>query len=279
MSDKVLKCALEYAQYGWHILPLASKGKTPIGRLVPHGVKDASRDKDVIKKWFSKTNYNVGIATGPKSGIWILDIDGPVGAVVWWDFEARHGSVFTLAQRTGRIDGGRQLFFRYPQSYIVRSKTRIVPGIDVRGEGGYVVAPPSIHESGKRYTWEGRVPINPAPSRLLKLVATKTPPTTTSRPSSPSLSKSLTTNYGKAAIDGLLEELSSCPRGGRDSTGYRVAVRLLKLEASGYVAPGTAENVLREGFAKNGYLEDKRHERGERGLQRILNSARRKAQQ
>ena len=273
--SKILKYALDYARHGWHVLPLNPREKTPVGRLVPQGVKNATTDERTIKNWFHKTNFNLGIATGPKSKIWVLDIDGTVGAVVWWDWEAVNGSVFTLAQRTGRIDGGKQLFFQWPQDRPVQSKTKFLPGLDSRGRGGYVVAPPSIHPSGKPYVWEGKVPINPAPDKLLDLVSTKRHPTT-ERYKNPIVNNSDGSNYGKVAINELFNELASCARGERDKTGYRVAVRLLELEKTGAIEPGKAEEVLRAGLARCGYLDDPRKERGEKGFQRILNSARKR---
>jgi len=277
-QDKILNCALKYAKNGWFVLPLNERDKQPVGQLVPHGVKNASRDEKIIKNWFHKSNHNLGIATGPKSQIWVLDIDGPVGCLVWWDWEATNGPVFTAAQRTGRLDGGRQLIFKYPRDYTIKTRANIKTGLDVRGENGYIVAPPSIHPSGKKYRWEGRIPINHAPPKLLELVGTKKHPTTappkTSKTSRSSNSKS--SNYGQAVTFQLLEELSSCGRGGRDQAGYRVAVRLLELEKSGDIEPGTAEHILYLGLDRCGYLADKRHERGERGFHRILNSAKRK---
>ena len=275
--SKVLRYALDYARHGWHVLPLTPGDKMPFGQFAPNGVKNATTDEETIERWFSKSKCNLGIATGPQSKIWVIDIDGPVGCLVWWEWEANHGHAFTLAQRTGRHDGGRQLIFQYPEDYTIKTRANIRTGIDVRGENGYIVAPPSIHPSGSQYVWEGKIPINPAPIELLKLVGKQRLPTTakpissyTNRPSSSG------TNYGRKVAEDLRCELSSCARGGRDQLGYRVAVRLLELEISGDIGPGTAEFILRAGLTNCGYMDDKRHERGERGLQRLLSSARRK---
>jgi len=269
-----LKCALEYAKHGWFVLPLNERNKTPVGKLVPNGIKNASRDENTIKNWFENTRYNIGIATGQKSKIWALDIDGPIGALVLWNWESKNGHLFTLAQRTGRIDGGRQLFFWYPNDYAIKTRANILTGIDVKGDSGYIVAPPSIHSSGKKYIWEGKIPLNHAPVKLLELVGTKKHPTTT-RKNTNNLS-SQSTKYGQSVVNQLLNELSSCGRGRRDQTGYRAATRLLELEKTGEIEPGTAEHILRLGLSRCGYMADKRHERGERGYQRIISSARKK---
>ena len=272
-SARMCECAMRYAAAGWFVLPLQPRDKQPIGTLVPRGVLDATRDDKLIHKWFTSTNANIGIATGVNSKIWVLDIDGPVGALIWWDWEANNGHCFTLAQRTGRLDGGRQLFFRYPPTLIIKSQTQVMTKIDVRGDAGYIVAPPSIHPSGKRYRWEGKVPINDAPRKLLKLIGARKRPKPTSPPQDYAMKSS---NYGLKAANELLVELSSCPRGGRDQLAFRVATRLLELEHEGSIQPGTAEETLRIGLSRCGYLDDPRKERGERGLHRIMNSARRR---
>ena len=276
MNDtKILKYALQYARHGWLVLPLAPKGKAPFGKLAPNGVKNASKDENTIKSWFGDGICNIGIATGGGSQIWVLDIDGPVGCLVWWDWEAKNGHVFTTAQRTGRPDGGRQLFFKYPKNHIIKSCAGIMSGIDVRGDHGYVVAPPSIHPSGRRYVWEGKAPTCTAPTKLIELVGTKRLPTSPAR----TRPRSLYSNYGRKTEGQLLDDLGSCPRGGRDQKGYRVAVRMLELERSGDVPPGAAEEVLRIGLARCGFMSDERRERGERGFLRILSSAQKKINQ
>ena len=274
--------ALAYARHGWRVFPLAVRKKRPLGRLVPHGRNDSSVDPDVITEWWREVpGANIGIATGPESGIWVLDIDGPVGAVCWWEWEAHHEAVISLAQRTGRADGGRQIVLRWPEGLVVQSRARVVPGIDVRGAGGYIVAAPSVHPSGRRYRWEGRVPIADAPDALLRMVGAHAH--ATERPAARACAcragDGRTTPYGQRAADELEGELAACGRGGRDVLAYRTAVRLLELELGGELAVGEAEGVLRRALGRCGYMGDTRRQRGEAGLQRILRSARSRAEQ
>uniref|UniRef100_A0A6M3J7I6 Putative bifunctional DNA primase/polymerase n=1 Tax=viral metagenome TaxID=1070528 RepID=A0A6M3J7I6_9ZZZZ len=266
------RAALAYAARGWRVLPLEPSGKTPIGRMVPHGFQDSTiEEASILAWWMEMPEANIGVATGSVSGIWVIDIDGPVGAVNWWAWEAAHGAVHSLAQRTGRDDGGRQIILAWPAGRVIRSRAGVLPGIDVRGDGGYIVVAPSVHPSGRRYVWEGKVPISEASPDLLALVGSSP------APKKHHVSGGASTPYGQRAADDLETELSSCPRGGRDVLAFRCAVRLIELERHGDLAIGETESVLRRSLERCGYLSDPRKERGEGGFQRVLRSARAKA--
>jgi hypothetical protein len=186
-SDSVLAAAVQYAGRGWPVLPVqwvmtsgvcscqradcAGPGKHP---LTAHGVNDATTDLEVIQRWWPKAN--VGIATGAVSGLVVVDIDPRHGG---------DGTLDHLLEEHGRLPdtvevltggGGRHLYFAHPGGRVL-SKT-IAPGVDVKGDGGYVVAPPSVHASGRRYEWEasslpGMVPVASLPRWLADLVAEK----------------------------------------------------------------------------------------------------------
>ena len=123
-----------------------SPGKHPTAR---NGVKSATRDKGGINLTFKDGN-NLGIATGAKSGIWVLDIDGPTGEASLLDLQQRYGDLpATLEHRTGR---GRHPIFDLAGEKIKNSVKRLGDGLDVRGDGGYIVAvAPSRHVSGTAY--------------------------------------------------------------------------------------------------------------------------------
>lgn len=153
METRLLKAALAYAAHGWLVLPIVPRDKRPVTR---NGCKDATVDPDIIKRWWWKRpNLNIGIATGGMSGILVVDLDGPEGRAWWHSWCKSHGVVRTLWQHTGRKDGGVQLFFEHPDGHRP-NRTKVSPGVDVRGDGGYVLAPPSVHPSGKRYHWGER---------------------------------------------------------------------------------------------------------------------------
>lgn len=275
-----LRAALAYIGQGWRVFPLVPGAKEPIGAAVPHGCLDATTDGDQVLAWWGDhPDAGIGVATGSGSGIWVLDIDGPVGAINWWSWEAEHQATHThtLSQRTGRLDGGRQLVYAWPAGRVVRSRASVLPGIDVRGEGGYVVAAPTVHPSGQHYRWEGKTPIAQAPDELLSLVRAEA----VLEKSKPSASASRSrgsgrTPYGTAAAEELELDLASAARGSRDHLAFRVATRLLELECDRQIPAGETEAVLRRALGRCGYMTDERPQRGERGLQRVLASARRK---
>ena len=147
-TEALLDAALEYASAGWAVLPLAPGGKTPISA---HGVKDATKDSDRIRAWWTETpDANVGVATGSVSGITVLDVDRKLGK----DGFATLGTLGikptgTLWQMTQ--SGGVQILFAYAPG-VKNTVGRLGVGIDTRGDGGYVVVPPSQVE-GRPYKW------------------------------------------------------------------------------------------------------------------------------
>jgi hypothetical protein len=167
----LLKTALALASRGLHVFPCLPRDKRP---ATPHGCKDATTDVLVIREWWgTQPDFNIGIATGTVSDTWVLDVDGLDGESGLRHLEAQHGTLPpTVEVITG--GGGRHLYFRMPAGRDVRNTaSAIAPKIDTRGTGGFVIAPPSTHASGRRYHWSvdsGRA-ISPAPTWLLDLIA------------------------------------------------------------------------------------------------------------
>jgi hypothetical protein len=169
-TNAFLDAALSYAALGWPVLPLhapfgtsctcrrrdcRSVGKHPRTR---RGSRDASRDVTRIHHWgFADQQGNIGIATGAVTGLVVLDIDPRHGGIATLErLEWGLGSLpHTVEAVTGSL--GAHLLFRAPDSDRIRG--RLGPGVDVKFNGGYIVAPPSRHFSGRSYSWaRGRSP-------------------------------------------------------------------------------------------------------------------------
>jgi hypothetical protein len=151
------QAALGYLARGWSVVPIEPRGKRPLVRweaFQRHAPGEAE-----VRAWFARwPDANVGVVTGRVSGLVVLDVDPRHdGAESLAGLERTHGSVPPgIEAETG--GGGRHLYFAHPGG-VVRNRVGVAPGIDLRGDGGLVVAPPSIHPSGRSYRWrEGRAP-------------------------------------------------------------------------------------------------------------------------
>lgn len=147
--------AIEYAKKGFAVFPLKYRDKVPLTR---NGCKDATTDAAQIKAWWQKyPNANIGLATGSVSqNVFVIDLDidedrGIDGYHSLEDWQREHGDFpETWTAITGR--GGYHLYYR--GNGRIKNRAGIIDGVDIRGNGGYVVAPPSIHKNGNRYEWE-----------------------------------------------------------------------------------------------------------------------------
>lgn len=140
------------------------------------GLKDATTDEAVIARWWQTwPQANIGVATGPQSGLVVLDIDaGKNGTETLAELESTHEKLpDTVEAITG--SGGRHILFAHPNISVKNSVRKLGPGIDVRGDGGYIVVAPSLHKSGQRYAWEASsepeaTPLASVPSWLLGMI-------------------------------------------------------------------------------------------------------------
>ena len=150
-SGTMLDAAQAYRERGWSVVPIRPRSKLP---LVPwEEFQHRLARADEIEAWFKrKPDANVGIVTGMVSGLAVLDIDPAHGGAESLEkLKAEHGKLPTTAMaETG--GGGRHYYFAASLPGL-RNRAAIWPGIDLRGEGGMIVAPPSVHPSGKCYRW------------------------------------------------------------------------------------------------------------------------------
>ncbi|WP_041725824.1 bifunctional DNA primase/polymerase [Caldicellulosiruptor acetigenus] len=197
----MLRMAISYVErLDWAVFPVHSvidgkctcgkencpnAGKHPIGALVPNGVKDATKDINKVKEWWTKKLWaNIGVATGKISGFFVIDVDGEIGKEELRSLELEHSKLpDTVEQLTG--SGGKHILFKYPSDVVIPNKVGFIPKVDIRSDGGYIVVAPSIHKSGNQYMWEAlshpfEVEIAEPPNWLIDLIAEK--PTGGKRP-------------------------------------------------------------------------------------------------
>jgi hypothetical protein len=174
----VFEAALDYARCGIPVFPCNSIDKRP---LTSNGFKNATRDETQILGWWQQyPNAMIGAPMGPASGIWAIDLDlDPAkkidGKATLDQLTAQRGPLPpTWATVTPR--GGRHLIFAWDPNVDIRnSASKIGPGIDVRGNGGYICLPPSRNATGGAYQWDPGGPQNAAvaPPWLIMLAKTR----------------------------------------------------------------------------------------------------------
>ena len=189
--NELAAAASRYAStYDWAVFPVhsirdgactcsqvdcGSPGKHP---RTPRGLTDATKDQQVIKGWWQQwPEANIGVRTGQASGIMAVDLDvkGTAddinGITNWYDLLDAHGPASTMTAITG--GGGQHWIYKLPTNVEVRNDagTKLAKGIDIRGDGGYIVVAPSVHLSGDSYEWEDNSPAVLAPEWLISKCA------------------------------------------------------------------------------------------------------------
>ena len=262
-DSEIIRAAMGYCEHGWQVLVLEPGGKRPAGPSA--GVASASaRPSVVLSRLDAVPEANVGIRTGEVSGLIGIDIDGEVGEASWrllWESSAEP---VTLTALSGRDDGGRHLYFRLDSGLELRAGNNALgSGIDVKLDNGYLVAPPSLHETGRTYEWlDPLVPILDLPIRLRELLAkgANRPDSSVEAPEKPRVSPTLCetdTRWGLAAIQGIAEALATCPpgggsRGGRDNLANWSYHRAGRIVAGEQLSESTALRMLEEALDLNG---------------------------
>lgn len=251
-----LDAALGYAQRGWRVFPLhgivngtctcgradcSSPGKHP---LVRRGLYEATTDAMEIQDWWRRwRRANIGITTGAQSGIAVVDIDLP-SALESLDRLVEAELPMTLTGLTG--GGGLHLIYRCSDESLGNSAGRLpgledeLPGVDLRANGGYVVAPPSVHRSGARYEWlNARRELEPAPAWLKQPERTYVDLEGVARADftgdgSP---------YGLAVLRDEIDQLRAAQVGTRNHRLNRCAFVLAQLVAGGELAETAARSA------------------------------------
>lgn len=275
MTSPTMDAAVRYAGLGIAVFPLRPRMKAPYGRTT--GLKMASADPALaIERWTGRAQLplkpdvenrkavtagpsaNVAIATGAPAGFWVLDLDGPAAADWLAAKEAQHGPLpDTVEQLTAR---GRHLCFAWDPAWTGDLELRNRSGlngasVDVRGQDGYIVAPPSVHPGdeakgvppGWVYRWRpghapGEMAFAAAPQWLVDLAR---PAPVEAKPVAPRVRGSgQASPYGEAALDNACATIAAARVGSRDSTLYRTACKIGCLVGGGEIDEAYARAAL-----------------------------------
>jgi hypothetical protein len=259
-TDQLGAAALAYARLGYRVFPLhhpvstnaiqergmrcscgdpacGAVGKHP---LTPHGLNDATSDPAQLGRWWRRwPQANIGLVTGDRADV--LDIDGPTGRAALRRFTADHD--LRLDGPVVRTGTG---WHHYLTPTGSGNRAGLLEQVDWRGRGGYVVAPPSRHASGRRYQWlrplTAELPTAPTPLRSLLGSARLHPSQPV--PAAPFSPTPGGHPYGRVALERELSAVALAPRGRRNHTLYQAGIRLYSLVAGGVLARDEVEAGL-----------------------------------
>ena len=229
--------ALAYAAKGYPVFPIEPKGKRPLARLAPHGFKDATCELDRVKAWWKDAaDANIGIPTGIVFDV--ADLDSEAAMKRFLAVAKEHDTEARAFPRARTGGGGRHVLVA-PTG--VGNRAGVMPEMDWRGIGGYIVAPGSIHASGEKYEWitEPNGTLPPCPPWLLALLD---PPKDNPPKYQPTAAPQA---YVEAAMDAELRELRGAPLGQRNDQLNRSAFALGQMVGAGWLDHGRAEAELR----------------------------------
>lgn len=266
MSDSIFdKFAFRYSNnYGMAVFPCIERGKLPLTKT---GFKEATKDLDAVRAWSAKwPAANIGIATGDVSGIWVLDIDGLDGENWLIEQQARHSEIpETPEVKTGK---GRHLYFKLPEGVNVpNSAGKLAPHVDVRGNGGYVIAPPSIHPDGGIYAWhETRRPVNipfaEAPEWLISRVVKVLRPAKPEHQEVPDKRDNVENadRYVKKVLDEEFRLLATAGEGRRNDQLFKSVAAMANYVGKGGATKGMIHNLAVAGAQANGLWSEDQNE-------------------
>lgn len=251
--------ALAYIGRGIAIFPVlaANTYKAPATK---NGFLDATLDRAVVEEWWAQwPDGNIGIATGSKAGFWVLDIDGEQGAATLAALVEKHGPLpETPEQTTAR---GRHICFAWDPARPIKNRVGVPGlGIDVRGEGGYIVGAPSRHATGIQYLWHpdrrpSKMDFAPAPDWLLTMVEKKPPelrlvrssddrgPANRPRTAPPTTGK-LITPWGEAILREECAKIRAAQPGAQETTLNGCAFNIGTVVGAGEIAESIARTEL-----------------------------------
>jgi len=261
-STYIIPYLKKYAEMGWKVYPVYKGTKTPCIEGYP---EKATSDLEQINEWWKQfPDANVAIMTGKKSGFWVLDVDKKNGGRdTLAELQKVHGPLFGLTYTVQTGGGGLHFYFKYNLDESKEMKSSgILEGIDILGDKGKAIAPPSLHESGNHYIEYNpnkSMEINPAPDWLIDLLTEKnfirdiykeddriTERKTTDK----------TTPYGKGVLKRVYQDIVNAPVGIRNDSLVKPSKAVGNYIAGGEIEETEGVKTLMEAAAANGIMNE-----------------------
>lgn len=256
--NALAQAALSYVEKGLPIFPCNAQNKRP---LTENGFHDASADAETVRQWWERwPNAMIGMPTGEQTNFWVLDIDDP---------EAFERACPIEIPRTRRVDTGKgyHLYFRHDPAKPVRNAQKTsrgwpfasLPGAETRGDGGYVIVPPSIHPTGREYQWHDDAAMVHAPAQLLRMVRkedrrAEKPDAKADRPEARAPRDARDSAYGMAALEDECDAIRDAGDGEQEGALNEGSLKIGALVGGGELTRDTARNQLvAAGIAMHSY--------------------------
>lgn len=247
-----------FADRGFSLFPLKPLSKIPLGKWKTYMGRHATPEELAV--WRSRSSHNSGVATGAISGVIVVDCDN-LEARLAVDFK---GVPDTLTIRTPR---GTHMYFQHP-GWPIGNKVGLMwdgwqdLGVDIRGDGGFVVGPGSTYEpttaeiaKGKQpgsYSVECDLPLAPLPAWLLEMLR----PKPSSAPVVAVSHAEVTSAYGRKCLEEKLADLRDCGSGALSHQIYKTTVRIAELVAGGEITQEDGWDGLHDVLAEKGLLDE-----------------------
>jgi hypothetical protein len=212
----------------------AQAGKHPLGALVPHGLREATCNRARILAWWTQHPHaNVGLATGHRFDV--LDLDGPAGVAALREFADRHGTRLPASGPVVRTGRGRGSWHYYLAPAGLPRRHGLLDGVDYQALGAYVVAPPSRHATGQRYSWARDLahPLPALPGALYARLAERAQPARPGPAGPPVRLDGPADPWARAALAAELGRVAGAGRGGRNRQLWESGRNLFNLVAAG----------------------------------------------
>ena len=241
-----MMAALGHAARGWAVFPCSPKDKKP---LIAKWQENATTDQEQIVAWWKRwPNAMIGIVTGAKSRVWVLDLDKKEhadGLAALERLEAKHGKL-PITFEVDTPSGGRHLYFAYVDG--IRNRGSFEPGIDVRGEGGYAIAAGSVRDDGCYYELVSDCVIQEASDWLLQIVKKIESPIAVAS------SSKRNSAYTDAAINNELAKMVGTPSG-RNNQLNDTSFAIGQFVPIGAISKSEAEHRLFGAATASGYVD------------------------